>query len=497
VSSISTNTKVAGAIALWLACWASASTGADLTEIWEGSPYRINAVLAVDAPGELADQLAVELPRYLEQRVNTSIGVVWRLETEQATGSLRHQMLDGLDDFTAEEPASDETGARGNREDKRLLLTVRATPWGYELAAREFDRNIERWGPTLRRSTRQREAVAEQLFALAEQAVAPLAQLRPDPKDPRQVTLELRGADLPASGPDFSWAQPGDVFKPLLRKTARDGSLVTGGITDIPWTYVEVAPPVEGASKPVGAIRSIKLRPLGVPRGRTEQIAIGLRADPGDTVLALRSRMEKEKPLIGYEVFAQDMSAQDGGETSLRPLGASNVRGDVQVSPGRSAVQMLYVKSAGLTLAALPIVPGEKPSVEVWVLDDDMRQRAAARLSALKEDIVDLVARRTIFIARIRQQIEAENLDEARKLLASLDELPGQTKYKIDLDREAQLLQSDDMQVQRRIDRLFAETRKALGKFLDPQAVGAVHEEFRQAEEAAKPPANDGQKETG
>jgi hypothetical protein len=134
----------------------------------------------------------------------------------------------------------------------------------------------------------------------------------------------------------------------------------------------------------------------------------------------------------------------------------------------------------------LPIVPGAEPRIEVWLPDDDMRLRAAARLAALREDIVDLVARRTIFMARIRQEIHNKNLEEARKLLESLDELPGQTQYSVDLDREEQELRSKDVQVQRRIDRLFAETRTALAKFLDPQSIGALHEELRQAEKSQR-----------
>ena len=57
-------------------------------------------------------------------------------------------------------------------------------------------------------------------------------------------------------------------------------------------------------------------------------------------------------------------------------------------------------------------------------------------------------------------------------------------------DRAAQTLHSNDVQVQRRIDRLFAETRTALAKHLDLQPIGALHEELRQAVEAAKEAAD-------
>jgi hypothetical protein len=457
-------------------CWGGASRAAELTESWEGSPYRIGVSLAIDAPGELAEQFAAELPGFLNDRVNTAIGVSWRLKTDLAGGSLRHGMLHDIDGLTAEDVAD-----APEDEDKRLLLSVRATPWGYELSAREYDRYVERWGPTIVRSTRQRDAVAELLFELAVRAVAPLAHVRSDAKDSRQVTMEMRGAELPTNGPDFAWLRPGDVFQPLLRRTTRDGTLVAGGIATVPGTYVEVVAPADGSTQPGGRVRSIHVNPLRAGGGRIEQVVIGLRNDPGDSVLELRSRMDKEKPLVGYEVFAQDTD-----EKPLRSLGATNETGAVTVSPGKSAVQMIYVKSAGLTLTAMPMVPGAVESTEVWLVDDDMRLRAAARLASLREDIVDLVARRTIFMARVRQQIEEQNFDAARELLGSLDELPGQTQYSRALDREAQLLRSPDAQVQRRIDGLFAETRTALGKYLDPRPIGELHEEFRQAEESQR-----------
>jgi hypothetical protein len=51
--------------------------------------------------------------------------------------------------------------------------------------------------------------------------------------------------------------------------------------------------------------------------------------------------------------------------------------------------------------------------------------------------------------------------------------------------------------VQRRIDRLFSETRTALGKFLDPQPIGALHGELRRAQEGDKKSRSEADKETG
>jgi hypothetical protein len=241
----------------------------------------------------------------------------------------------------------------------------------------------------------------------------------------------------------------------------------------------------------MGKIVSATQRPLGVRRGRTALVAIGLRSGPGDSTIRLQARSAPDKPLVGYEVLAQNVD-----EKPMRLVGLSNGAGEVTVTPGRSPIQVLFVKSDGTIIARLPIVPGAEARVAVPLPDDDERLRVAARLTALREDMVDLVARRNIAVARVRRQIEAKNFDQARVLLESLDQLPGATQFSRQLDREAQLHRTKDVQVQRRIDNLFSQTRTALGKFLDPRPIGELHEELQQAESPAAETSSDGETTT-
>jgi hypothetical protein len=221
-------------------------------------------------------------------------------------------------------------------------------------------------------------------------------------------------------------------------------------------------------------------------------VAIGLRADLGDSTLRLQARTMPDKPLVGYEVFAQNVD-----EKPMRLVGISDGEGEVTVTPGKSPIQMMFVKSDGTFIARWPVVPGADERIAVSLPDDDVRLRVAARLAAFREDMVDLVARRNIAMARVRQQIEAKNFDEAQKLLDALDSLPGPTQFGQTLDREAQRHRTKDLQVQRRIDSLFSQTRTALGKFLDPRPIGELHEELQQAVTPAKKATSDESKETG
>ncbi|MGE3244241.1 MAG: hypothetical protein AB7I57_24470, partial [Pirellulales bacterium] len=327
-----------------IAAWGTtrAALGAEVAEVWEGRPYRIDASLAIDAPGDARAELERELPEFLRRRASTAIGSVWRFTAEPADGALRHAMLRGV-----ERLKDDDLPEPKDAEDKRLLLAVRSTPWGYELSAREFDRYLNRWGSPLVRAVRQRDAVPEQLFALAEQAVAPLAHFTPTGSDPAQVTIELRGADLPPAGAgDFAWLRPGDALQPLVVRKNRDGSVAKGGVATVPWTYIEVVEKADAKGEPIGRIRSATARPLGVRRGRVEAVAIGMRNDHMATTLALRSRDNQDQPLVGYEVYAQS-----GGDKQLQRVGKSDALGELPIEPGQTAVRSLYLKSDGVTLA--------------------------------------------------------------------------------------------------------------------------------------------------
>jgi hypothetical protein len=158
---------------------------------WELEPYRIRVVLAIDACGGLAERLAHGLPGYLRERVSAAIGPAWSFDAEVADGIVRHAVFAGTaSDAAAPSPLFPP------QEDKLLLVSLRATPLGYELTAREFDRFVQRWGVPIRREARQADMLAEQLFALVHRAVAPLARIELDANDAKRVLLHPRAAGL-------------------------------------------------------------------------------------------------------------------------------------------------------------------------------------------------------------------------------------------------------------------------------------------------------------
>jgi hypothetical protein len=445
---------------------------------WEYQQYRIQARIAIDLPGGLAEKWAVELPAYLEERTLASLFPLCQLKAELATGAKRAELLQYI------QPDFDKPPADLPKDlDKLILLNLRYTGDGYSITAREYDKHVARWSSVIHRECRQSLAVPEALFSATCQVFAPLLQFEADAKDPLRVTVTPRGASLPHGGDPLPWGKAGDVYLPIYRRTLRNGQVVENGIQVVPWTYVQT---VEGKDKKLEYhVDSGNRQPFSTRRqGRVEQLLIALRPDADSSTLQLYSRRNNKKPLVGYEILAKKT-----GDEEPQHVGHSDITGEVQVKPGKSPVEMLLVKHGGQLLAKLPVMPGATPIVKVPLPDDDVRLAAEARLTAMREDLIDIVARRNILMARIRARIKKGDLAGAQELIHSLDELPSNALFRLSLDTAARALRSDDPTMQKRIDLLFQTTQTLSAQFLDLKPINELHNELREAQQGGAPAA--------
>jgi hypothetical protein len=442
---------------------------------WDYQPYRIRAIVALDLPGGIAEQTADTLPTYLERRVVAAIGPVWSFNVELAASTVRQHILT---DF-ATLPDAPPTDFPLGDIDKLVFVAVHWRPDGYSLTAREYDTFVQRWGTPIRRETRQDETLSEQVFAILCQTVAPLAQFELAADEEKHVVLKPRGVALMQIDTGEPWTRPGEVFLPIFRRTTRGGQLVEKGIQVVPWTFLQV---VEGEDQnTVAQILSGTRRPFGIRRqGRVEQVAIALRSDPGDTVLKIRSRVTADKPLVGREVYAQPDPEKSN---KLVRIGSTDRDGKLEVPPAKNRVRILLIKNGDHLLARLPVVPGAQPEVDVPLPDDDARLAAETLLASMREDLIDVVARRNILMARVRQKIKAKDFDAAQKLLGEINELPGHTQFNLEITTAARRMRSADPQIQSRIDQLFQGTQAALTQYLDLRPISELNNELRAAQQ--------------
>ncbi len=438
---------------------------------WDFEPYDVQINIAIDLPGGIAEQLVGQLPLHLKRRIDASLAPAWTCNVHLATGQERAKIFAAI---AADDPPLPDLASN---KDKLLLATVRTGSDGLELAVREFDRYVQRWSATRRRQSRQESYIPEQLFSLVYHTFSQLARVELDSKDPHRVLLKPRAAALPRGAGSVIVAKVGDVFLPILRRTTRSGELEKkDGVQIVPWTYIEVSE-VKG-NMIICRIESARRGPIIVRRqGRIEPVAIAIRCDPDSLTLRLHSRTVADKPLVGYEVFSQTP-----GDETLARVGLTDAAGQISIPPGKMSVQILYVKHGGQLFARIPAMAGLKNFIDISLPDDDARLAAEASLAAVREDLIDVVARRNILISRVRQKIEKKDYGAAQELIRALDDLPGRPQFNLTLANAARSLRSDDPQMQKRIDKLFESTQTLVAQYLDLRPISKLHDDLREAQ---------------
>jgi len=424
---------------------------------WEVAPYRVRVWLAAEAEGDTTfeDRIA----RYLHERVDAALRPLCELDLVSADAS-----SDRAACFDPPEVPWEDLGAEDRSRDKLLWLGVRGEPIGFALTCREFDVHTRRWGPVRHRETAQRSSVGEACFRLLTDAFSPLAHF--DSGDDDQARLVMRGGALPRPvGPDLL-TDPGDVYLPLFRRTGRGGELVEGGVSPLPWTYLIAAEP-EPTGWRAGVESALKQPLAGRRRGSIEQVAIALRQPDDRARVRFFARSNREQGLAGYEV----LRVVDPKEPPLL-VGRTGRDGVLDVPLDGKPTATLLLRSDGQVLAKLVVAAGAAPVLEAPIADDPVRLTAQAEVQAVREEVIDVVARRAILIARVESLLKKGQAAEARELMATLNDLPTSTVLRNRMDDVAKHLPtSDDPRVRQSVDGMFTATRELVARFLDSRVI--------------------------
>ncbi len=436
---------------------AHGAESADKVKPWEVAAYAVRVLLAANDPGDLG--LEARLARYIRQRSDSALRPLWKLDLRAATTPAERAACRELRETPWNELSDDERGA-----DKLLWLNVKRGPVGYTLTCREFDAYTRRWGPVQSREVAQRASLEEAAFRMLTDAFSPLARVESADGD-AQAQLIMKGGALPRpEGPDLLTA-PGDVYLPILRRTGRGGELVEGGVTPLPWTYLVAEKPQDSGW--LAGVETALRQPLaGRRRTSIEQLAIALRSPPEPARVRFFARSNREQGLAGYEVY---QVLAEGGEPEL--LGLTD-RDGVFTVPARDKPATLLLRSDGQVLAKLVVAPGTAPVLDAPIADDVVRLAAQGEVQSVREELIDVVARRAILIARIEALLKKGDATAARELMDELNDLPTSTVFRSRIDEVASRLQpSDDPRVKQTVDGLFTQTRELLGRFLDARVI--------------------------
>lgn len=477
-------------MALVIAVGCCAMSSAADSRFWTLTPYDIRVLVASDTETLPSAGVAERVASHVAERAEAAIGPIWNLSVTPATGDQRLATLRGFSadelltlpvgsaNRESEEAGEGEETTAGATWDKLIVITIREDLTGFTVAGREADRLLQRVGEEQTLAVASESRIAEAVFALICDLFSPVATFEVDRATGEAATLSLRGSQLPARDGAPDWVEPGDVLLPILRRTNREGEVVEDGIQEAPWTYFQVSGPADENGLFPATIASHTRKPFGIRRrGRVDYYAVLLHPTSESTEVYLHAREQPDQPLSGYNAFVQD-----GDKDERSPIGASDAGGLLTIERGESPIQMVFIKSGSQVVAKAPVPAGATRRVTIPLLDERTRLEAEAKLSLLKEELIDLVARRNILASRIEALIEQGQRDEARKLLAELDGMEGRAQFNQKLVRAQQQAQSSDPTVQKRIDKLFRETSAVLGAFL---GTGKV-EQLRQKIDGAR-----------
>ena len=435
--------------------------------VWELSPYRVQLQVAFSFAPEWTELRRLELTQRLADRIDTLIGATWTVEVVEAERAWRSSMLHGLPLLGLED-----LGETNWREYDKLLFVVATVEDGtWRLAARELDVRTQRWGLVRSSEMSQPERLRAAATELVLTTFSPLAMVEDVERD--EVKLRLRAGNLPPRDESLRWVTEGDLFQPFIRYADRDGSLRR--VVGLDWTFLRVEA-VDGAELQTRTYSGLRSPLSARRRGRMEQLAVAVRAPAGETKLSLRSRIDPERPLAGYDVYAY---GPQNKQTDL--LGRTDRAGTIDIGPGSDLLRMVVVRSGNEYLARLPIVPGLQPALSAVLPDDTERLAAEGFITGLQESLVDLVVRREVLLALMRHYLSENRLEEASRLNDELNGLRTRQQFAIDLDREQQRTVSSDPSTQRKIDKLFADTKQLLNTFMRAGPVEEVQAELRAA----------------
>lgn len=455
----------------WAAVWsllivAPRTFGAEAKQ-WSVTPYRglVEIVVDVSTPGY--EGLADRLRQTLHERADAGLHPTWELTIEEAAADRQahcRQM----------EPVPFESlPQRAQTADKFVQFYLSSDPLGFDAQAREFDGYLRRWGPPHRDRIVQRSALEEACFALLTRALSPLARIEVDPDDPDRVRLQFKAHEIPRRTDEPPIARE-TILAPMLRRTTRTGQLHSKGVNPVPWTLIVAdAHDEQGWS---GRVHSGLRRPFAARRqGMVEAIAMVVRPTGLPTRVRFYPRKDRQQGLPGYEVFLQAKGA------AARLLGITDATGAIDVPVGDAPVVDLLLRSDGALLAKAPVAPGVEALVEAPIADDRARLEAHAEVRALREELIDLVAHRSILAGRIRAKLAAGQLAAAKDLMESMNQLPLQSAFERRIESAQRSHHSDDPKVQERIDQVFADTRQILNRFLNVRDITDLQTEVNSA----------------
>ncbi len=364
--------------------------------------------------------------------------------------------------------------------DKIQIVRIETASGQGKVSAVEFDTLMRYFGTPATVSFLRRDDLPVAIGECLTEAFAPVVRL--DEAGTKTTSGLVRGGGLIVDEDSPARIRVGDVLRPMIRKNDRNGRPIQIGPVDWATLLVQQA----DARKVKAEIHAGKRGGLKVRmNNRTFRTALKIRRPHEATLLRLHAKGDEDQPLVGYEIHERQLDSKH-----MDFVGRTDWNGRLTIEKNDQPMRLFYVQNGGAVLAKLPMVPGGSRSESAGLIGDDLRLQAEAYVRGVQNAIVDLVAIRELFAARIRLRLKQGEVDKARDLLQQLQKQPtNQTIADALSNKQDEFVKAigRNANQRRKVDELFATTRETLVKFINGRMISELEIEVVNAGEGESP----------
>ena len=349
--------------------------------------------------------------------------------------------------------------------DKIFIVHVRREKIPNKIDVVEFDSLMRHFGPVARVQAASAGSLPVDIGRGLSKAFAPVVRI--ENAGQRNAVGLLRAGGLIVDENSPASIRVGDVLEPMTRKNDRNGKPILIGAID--WAFLLVTE-LEGRNINMDYYAGRAGGLQGRQNKRTFRTALRVRPFGKSSLLRLHLQRNPEFPLIGYELYQKELKS-----TKMTFIGRTDWNGRLVIERTDEPFRLLYVKNGGAVLARLPLVPGLHKVDVADLSGDDMRLQAEAYIRGVQNAIIDLVAIRELFKARIRMRLEKGEMENAETLMIALREQPSNEKLAADMGKKQAVflkaLGTRNANQRRKVDEMFTTTRELLSKHINPKLV--------------------------
>lgn len=360
--------------------------------------------------------------------------------------------------------------------DKIFIVRLQTNESLTDVSVVEMDTLMQHFGPVAKAEGGTRHTLPTIIGKTITRAFAPV--VRVDNAGTRTATGLLRASGLIVDEDSPAKLKAGDVLEPMIRKNDRNGRAYMIGPLD--WAFLNVTGFVgrnvkmDFYSGRAGGLQGRKNK-------RTFKMALKVRPFQEASTVRLHLQRDPSTPMIGYELYEKELKS-----TKMTFIGRTDWDGRLRIEPTKAPFRLLYVKNGGAVLARLPIVPGLHEFDVADLSGDDTRLQAEAYIRGVQNAIIDLVAVRELFRARIQLRLKRGEMEKAQALVEALRDQPSNEELANDMGKRQTyfnnlLAGSGNANQRAKVDQMFVITRELLTTHINGRLINNLEAEVAAA----------------